>query len=75
MTPYKFFFTIEYDFCCFFVFLCPFTICSFIVFFIVFASNVKEIITILKNSRENKFENLKMHHIQVLFGLKKHEIN
>ena len=41
-----------------FVFLCLFTLCSFIVFFIVFAFKSKEITTIKKKkTRENKFEN------------------
>ena len=41
-----------------FVFLCLFTLCSFIVFFIVFAFKAKEITTIKKKkTRENKFEN------------------
>ena len=46
MTFFKSFFAIEFDH--FFVFLCLFTLCSLILFFIAFACQAKEITTILK---------------------------
>ena len=52
MNPYKFFFAIEY---CFFVFLCLFTLCSFIVFLLFLHGKQKRFWK--KKTRENKFEN------------------